>query len=113
VVVSTVGRFATNYTRLAAWFVGVYLACTILMESGFVALVTRYGDPALFWHIGKEWRHGKIPYQEVWDSKPPGIFLINAIADAVSPESFWGLAAIVALFTISYQLLPVSPLQPR
>ncbi|HHU84372.1 MAG TPA: glycosyltransferase family 39 protein [Clostridiales bacterium] len=37
------------------------------------------GDAAMFQTIGKGWANGMLPYIDIWDSKGPIIFLINAI----------------------------------
>lgn len=37
------------------------------------------GDSAIFQTIGKYWLQGKIPYVDLWDSKGPIIFFINAV----------------------------------
>ena len=37
------------------------------------------GDSAIFMTIGKYWAKGAIPYVDLWDSKGPMIFFINAL----------------------------------
>jgi hypothetical protein len=70
------------------------------------AVVTRYGalgdasyweDEQLFFHIGLRVAQGAIPYVDVWDRKPPGLFLLYARFAKVWPSP-WGfqLAALAA-----------------
>jgi hypothetical protein len=56
-------------------------------------------DSELFSYIGREWIRGIIPYKQIWEDKPPGIFAVNALA-AVFHKQFIALAAFefVALF---------------
>lgn len=56
-------------------------------------------DAELFAYIGREWRRGEIPYKQIWDNKPPGIFAVNALA-AIFHRQFVGLAVFefISLF---------------
>lgn len=63
-------------------------------------------DAELFAYIGREWRRGVIPYKQIWDNKPPGIFAVNAFA-ALSHRQFLVLAAfefvaiVAAIFVVT------------
>ncbi|MGE3692487.1 MAG: ArnT family glycosyltransferase, partial [Novosphingobium sp.] len=73
------------------------------------ALATRapyFGHPAadydeqLYSLIGAQWANGLLPYTDLWDRKPPGLFLLFAAAHAVggdSPLSYQLLAAFACL----------------
>ena len=37
------------------------------------------GDSSMFQTIGKYWAQGSLPYVDLWDSKGPVIFFINAL----------------------------------
>ena len=39
-----------------------------------------HADQAMFATIGDLWLHGKLPYRDAWDIKPPGIFALYALA---------------------------------
>ncbi len=75
----------------------------------FATLVTRlpyFGDPAadfdeqLYSLIGSQMRHGMLPYVDLWDRKPIGLFLVYAFAHAIggdTPVSFQVLALLACL----------------
>jgi hypothetical protein len=48
-------------------------------------------DYGIFVYIGEQITHGKLPYRDVWDNKPPGIFYLNAIALWIGRGSRWGV----------------------
>ena len=56
-------------------------------------------DEFLFSVVAREWLHGGLPYVDVFDIKPPGIFLIYAVAQALfgaSHATFKGLEIVAA-----------------
>jgi hypothetical protein len=55
-------------------------------------------DARLFAYIGARWRGGAVPYLDVWDSKPPGIFAVMALAGASNAARIPGLVAVEAVF---------------
>lgn len=68
---------------------------TVLAFYLILALLTRYGalgdrayagDEQLFLYIGKSILHGAIPYVDVWDRKPVGLFLLYAVFSGISPS---------------------------
>src|ERR671939_156488 len=59
-------------------------------------------DAQLFAYFGFQWRHGHIPYVEIWDNKPPGIFAANALVFYVFPKSFAALATVEALYNLGF-----------
>ncbi|GAP05294.1 4-amino-4-deoxy-L-arabinose transferase [Anaerolinea thermolimosa] len=48
-------------------------------------------DSGIFLYFGSRILHGELPYRDLWDSKPPGIFYINALGLFVSGGSRWGV----------------------
>src|SRR5688572_16634511 len=56
--------------------VGVLLAVLYAIPS----LAYPFGrDQAIFYYIGREWLHGLVPFKDVFDVKPPAIYLLNSI----------------------------------
>jgi hypothetical protein len=57
-------------------------------------------DYGIFVYIGEQITHGKLPYRDMWDNKPPGIFYLNAVALWIGRGSRWGiwLVEFVSLF---------------
>jgi hypothetical protein len=52
--------------------------------------ITRW-DSAAFLAIGKLLQHGLLLYRDLWDTKPPGIYLYQSAAFAVLPVEVWSL----------------------
>lgn len=49
-------------------------------------------DQGLYYYVGREWLlRGSIPYRDVLDHKPPGIYVIHALAIAVFGEKEWAI----------------------
>ncbi len=55
------------------------IVATALGRS-FTALGLAGNDAHLFAYMGQKWFAGRILYRDVWDNKPPGIFLVTALA---------------------------------
>ncbi len=66
-------------------------AAALLVLALWVALVrsptfdlrSSHPDEALFLLIGDRWLHGLLPYVEIWDVKPPGLFALFALAQGI------------------------------
>jgi len=59
-----------------AWAVIAFCAIQILTYS--------FGrDQSIYAMVGDGVLHGKMPYRDLWDFKPPGIFLVYALAQAL------------------------------
>ena len=64
----------------ASWAVIVFCSIQILTFS--------FGrDQGIYAMVGDGVVHGKMPYRDVWDFKPPGIFLVYALAQALFGKS--------------------------
>ncbi|MDO8750292.1 MAG: hypothetical protein Q7K03_04000 [Dehalococcoidia bacterium] len=53
---------------------------------------------------------GKVLYREVWDHKPPGVYLINALGLTVGKGSLWGVWALEVVSLAVAALLSVTVL---
>lgn len=62
-------------------------------------LTTHIGrDGGAFAYIGQLILKGKLPYIDAWDSKPPGIFYLNAFALWLGMGTRWGIWLVEFLF---------------
>jgi len=77
---------------LVCWAIG----STIIGRSP-TAIAPDPSDGQLFAYFGLQWIHGDIPYVNIWDNKPPGIFAVNALGFLLSSKSFIVLAWIEAI----------------
>jgi hypothetical protein len=88
----------TSLRREAAIFLGL-LALTAALRLPFAGLV--HPDEAFFALVGRDWLDGFLPYVDRFDVKPPGLFLLYALAeDLVGP----GVAAIKGLEILAVAL---------
>jgi len=74
-----------------------FVLASLLVGRGFTAFVPGHADARLFAYIGREWLSGVIPYVDVWDNKPPGIFATIALVFALFPDNFVALAVLEGL----------------
>src|SRR5262249_48384101 len=75
------------------------VASTVLGRS-FTALSPGPYDAQLFAYIGLQWLHGRIPYLQVWEHKPPGIFAVDAFVFSAFPKDFTALAVVEGIFVL-------------
>jgi hypothetical protein len=76
------------------------LAACIAVLGLLPGLLAPSFDSAVFALIGDRIAAGDIPYADVWDHKPPGIYLVNAVASVVGSASTvwpvsWAISAAV------------------
>ncbi len=71
-----------------------FVTASLVVGRGFTALVPGHADARLFAYMGSEWLAGVIPYADIWDNKPPGIFATIAMVFAVFPDNFGALAVL-------------------
>ena len=62
-------------------------------------------DQGLFAYFGRHILTGSVPYLDIWDSKPPGIFYIYSISFALLGDSFFSVYLIETLFLALTALL--------
>lgn len=96
-----------HFFLLAATF--AILALTILKQANPGTEIPNR-DYGFYAYIGKQIVQGKLPYQDAWESKPPAIFYLNAIALRIGRGSRWGIWLVEYVFLfgailISYQLI--------
>ena len=73
------------------------LALTVLVQANpGTELPSR--DYGIFIYMGEQIIHGKLPYKDVWDNKPPAIFYLNAMALWIGRGSRWGVWIVEYVF---------------
>src|SRR5690349_4700616 len=82
-------------------------AWAIVALSSLQILLFGFGrDQGIYAVVGDALLDGKMPYRDAWDFKPPGIFLVFAVADALFGKAMSsirllevaGLVAVVFAF---------------
>ena len=89
---------AAGMLVLAAWVVAVRWVSFDVSSSD--------ADESLFLLIGGRWLNGHLPYADIWDVKPPGLFAIFALAQrAFGPGILAArILSALAVFTTSLAL---------
>jgi hypothetical protein len=80
---------------LVCWALG-----STIVGRSFLYLALDPSDAQLFAHFGFQWLRGHIPYVDLWDNKPPGIFAVNALVFLLFPKNFTALAWLEGLVTL-------------
>ena len=75
-------------------------AAITLPISATIALQRAHYDGATFIYMGEMWTKGMVPYVQLFDNKPPGIFALMAVA-ALTHHTIWAVALIEFLFVMA------------
>jgi hypothetical protein len=75
------------------------VACT-LSGRAITAFEKDKYDPYFFAHVAARWMHGGIPYLEIWDNKPPGIYILGRAVFGFFDRSFPALAVVEGFFVL-------------
>lgn len=69
-----------RFQRPSAWFAALALvaAFTVFVRSVYFGDPVVDADEDFYLLVGDRWLHGAVPYVDVWDRKPPGLFLLYA-----------------------------------
>lgn len=99
----------TILPRLTYPVLVLWIALLVFQGSPFFGVTTDI-DAGVYRYIGWRIVEGEVPYQDVWDHKPPVIFFLNALGLAIGRGSIWGiwfleLAAIGCAGVLSFRLL--------
>ena len=77
--------------RLALPYIFLALLTAIVLDLANPIFDAPARDGGFFLYAGSQILDGKIPYQDFWDSKGPGIFYINALGLWLGGGSRWGV----------------------
>jgi dolichyl-phosphate-mannose-protein mannosyltransferase len=102
-------RLIVPITRILLAMLLMLLALTVLVQANPGTRVPAR-DYGFYVYIGDQIVHGKLPYRDAWESKPPAIFYVNAVGLWLGRGSRWGvwiieLIALLAAATISFTTL--------
>lgn len=77
--------------RLALPYIFLFLLAALTLDLANPLFDKPARDGGFFLYAGGQILDGKIPYQDFWDSKGPGIFYINALGLFLGGGSRWGV----------------------
>ena len=104
--------------QLILWAVLFGLLAAIILVQANPGTELPNRDYGFYAYIGKQIAKGQLPYRDVWESKPPAIFYLNAMALRIGRGSRWGIwlvefgflfAAIAASFFLLRKLWGTAP----
>lgn len=90
--------------RLLLPFVFLFLLTALVLDLANPFFDAPARDGGFFLYAGSQILDGRIPYQDFWDSKGPGIFYTNALGLLLGGGSRWGVW-LVEFFCIFGTLL--------
>lgn len=69
------------------FWIGIVAWTTVLFSCAQILLFAFGRDQGIYAVVGDGLLHGKMPYRDLWDFKPPGIYFIYALAQALFGKS--------------------------
>jgi hypothetical protein len=99
-------RLIVLIARILLTMLLILLVLTVLVQANPGTRIPGR-DYGFYVYIGDHVVHGKLPYRDAWESKPPAIFYANAVGLWLGRGSRWGvwiieLIALLAAATISF-----------
>jgi hypothetical protein len=67
----------------------------------------------MFAYVGSRILEGELPYRDVFDTKPPGVFYANALAQSFGGPSPWAIWGLGVIWIVAAVLILFSALRPR
>jgi hypothetical protein len=74
------------------------LGVALLFRAAFFGNPVIEGDEQFYLLVGDRMRHGLLPYVDIWDRKPVGLFLVYAAIRLIGGEGIWQYQAVATLF---------------
>jgi hypothetical protein len=113
------GTLVTVLSLLLMLFAASFLARLLYYEFFFID-----GDAYLFWTVGRGIVNGLLPYQDLFETKPPGVFILSALSFILTDSpmlmhvlnslSFLAIGATpLAFLIISKKMRPADILKDR
>ena len=66
------------------------VAAALATRIPLLAVLRPYEDEVFYALIGHEWLQGALPYTQIFDVKPPGLFALYALCEAISGDALLG-----------------------
>lgn len=76
----------------------VALSLFVLLPASPWNMPYPYQDSGLFLYIGWRLLEGEVPYRDIWDHKPPAVYLWNALGLLLGRGSRWGVWGLELVF---------------
>ena len=91
------------------WYLIVLCTVFALLRLPSIIEPYWYGDEGIYEVIGQAMNHGHLLYRDVWDNKPPLLYIIYAFANGDQPTVkvialIFGLFSVIAFFAFAYKV---------
>src|ERR1700756_4508221 len=87
---------------MTRWHWLFVVAFVFLLRLPYFNSPTIHIDEEFYLVVADKWvNHGLVPYVDIWDRKPIGIFAIYAVAVALFKNAVFGYQLIATLFVIA------------
>jgi len=93
-----------------ALLLSVVVVLVVSFHTSFLYENTPSVDSAMFQLIGKAWTEGRLPYLEMWDSKGPLVYFVNAVGFWITGNRY-GISVIQVVFLFISILLIINLLR--
>lgn len=103
--------FARHTLSWLLLIIGVYVAAILYPYAPLQADKVPSHDSGIFLYFGEQILHGKIPFRDLWDHKPPLVFYINALGLWLGRGSMWGVWWLEVLSLAVASILAFLPLR--
>ena len=106
-------RFFLGIDKKGIWW--LLLICVVFLLLRLPSLVEPhwYGDEGIYQVVGHALNNGEILYKDIWDNKPPLLYIIYALVDgdlfgAKTISLFFGLGSVVGFYFLSLKFFKKS-----
>ncbi|WP_370187315.1 ArnT family glycosyltransferase [Qipengyuania sp.] len=98
---SSQGNPGRCWTRSDLWVGAVLLVAVLVVRAPWIGDPNADIDEQLYSLIGNGMLHGELPFVDLWDRKPFGLFALFALAHAVGGPSPAAYQVLAGLFTLA------------
>jgi hypothetical protein len=95
--------FSSTALLVAAFIALAYGAALLGVRVWYEALGPYNVDTPLYWTVGRWMLHGLVPYRDLYETKPPGIFMLSAVSYLLT--SGFGLTHVTQIFSLLFVAL--------
>ena len=100
---SNVQSLSSQYLTFSALCLGIILPRLVTINFDVFNV-----DEAVYLLIGRAWRFGALPYVDIVDRKPLGLYFISGFADAIASNAIIGARALGIVSTLATAWLLLS-----
>src|SRR5579871_405313 len=95
--------------RTEVWFLTFISFIFILLRIPSLFEPLWYGDEGVYETVGMGLSHGRLLYRDIWDNKPPLLYLLYAFFQSNQPlvrfaNLFAGLLSVILFFCVTQKL---------